>query len=89
MGTDRERDSEQQKTKISIADKLGVDKDEIFNSLIQFYKKIATNECIIDAVDMILDTVENTTVKYFFIIGLIEFTKKYYGDTGEGFKFKW
>lgn len=88
MGKDRNRDTEQSSTKISIADRLGVDKNEIFNSLIQFYKKIATDECIIDAVDMILDTVENTTVKYFFIIGLIEFTKKYYGESDD-FAFKW
>lgn len=88
MGKDRNRDTEQSSTKISIADRLGVDKNEIFNSLIQFYKKIAKEGCIIDAVDMILDIVENTTVKYFFIIGLIEFTKKYYGESDD-FAFKW
>ena len=87
MGKDRTGNTEQSKTKISIADRLGIDKEEVFNSLIQFYKSIAKNDCIIDAADLIMENVSNTTIKYFFIIGLISFTKKYYGESDE-FKFE-
>ena len=87
MGTGRGRDKDKQKEKIPIAKRLDVDTKEVYNSLIAFYKKLADG-CIIDAVNLVMENISDTTIKYFFVIGLMEFTKKYYGDCDD-FKFKW
>ena len=88
MGTDRRINKDNQGEKVSIAERLGVDKKELYDSLITFYKKIAIDTCIIDAADFVMKNIADTTIQYFFIIGLISFTKKYYGDS-DYFKFEW
>ena len=88
MGKGRSSNKDKQKKKISIAKRLGIDTEETYKTLISFYKKLSTEKCIIDTLDFILDEISDTTMKYFFIIGLIEFTKKYYGSSDD-FKYEW
>ncbi len=88
MGKDRRINKSKSKKKISIAKRLGAEERDIYECMKSFYKRLSTEKCIIDTLDFIVDEISDTTMKYFFIIGLIEFTKKYYGSI-EDFQYEW
>ena len=90
MGKDRKRSEDKKKSKISIAKRLGIPEERIYDAMKMFYKSIAETDCIIDTLkDMhIFYCRDDTIIDYFFVIGMIEFTKKFYGEIDE-FNYEW
>ena len=88
MGKGRSSDKDKSKKKVSIAKRLGVSEKDIFKTMKMFYGSLAKTDCIIDTLDFVADRVEEDVVRYFFLIGIIEFTKKYYGSSDD-FNWKW
>jgi hypothetical protein len=76
--------------KISIAKKIGVDDKEVYESIVCFYKFLAKCDSVVDAIELFKEEVGETSkiLDYFSVIGIIEFTKRFYGSSDE-FKFKW
>ncbi len=90
MGKDRRINKNKSKKKISIAKRLGIPKERIYDAMKMFYKSIAETDCIIDTLkDMhIFYSRDDSIIDYFFVIGMIEFTKKFYGEIDD-FKYEW
>ncbi len=55
-----------------------------------FYMSLSKTDCIIDTLAIVKDSLceDSKVIDYFFTIGIIEFTKKYYGSS-EDFKYEW
>ncbi len=56
-----------------------------------FYMSLTKTDCIIDTLKTMsnyFNKKDKVVIDYFFTIGIIEFTKKYYGSS-EDFKYEW
>ncbi len=90
MGKDRRINKNKSKKKISIAKRLGIPEERIYDAMKMFYKSIAETDCIIDTLKDMHNfySQDDTIIDYFFVIGMIEFTKKFYGEIDE-FNYEW
>ena len=80
MGRDRRTDKIKQKTKIPLNKQFNIKEENILDTLKIYHNFKLTGKLSCESLFLLKKVISEDILNYFTIIGIMEFTKRYYGD---------